>query len=240
MTTYSQQSGLPLPENTDPIDASATYGGFASGLDTIVVPIYANEAARDAANLASGRIAGQLCSVTQTAGLTSELQLFNGSTWEIIDATTYVIKTASTSRTTSTISADPHLAVALPAHGIYMIEANLQFGSPSSVPGAKTAWSQTGNPIISRHTIGPGLSSPSLDHYVMSRRGDDPITTEINFGVQPPTVGYGSWVKETLRVSTLGVAATLTLQWAQSTANANATTLGVNSWIQVRRIGTNA
>lgn len=107
MSTNSTISGIPLPANTDVINANQSFGDYANGLDSIMIPKFTSTTQRDS-HLSPQ--AGQVCS------LNGDLQMFDGLSWSFFGVERIVYKSADTSRaSTVTMTADPHLLFTVPA-----------------------------------------------------------------------------------------------------------------------------
>lgn len=141
------------------------------------------------------------------------------------------VKSADTSRnTTTTFTADPHLALSLSAH-TYHIFGNLYLNSAANAAGDfQYRWSWTNDMNVRMGGIGvvDTLASGSSADGQFARNQADTTspTAALSFGAS--TTGTNILVTARVLVTTAG---TLTLEWTQLSSNANNTTLEAGSWL---------
>lgn len=156
-------------------------------------------------------------------------------------------KTADTSRSaTTTATADPHLTFEVEANAVYVWEGFLKYDAATggdllvdfSVPtGALGEWGAHGPGIV---VIGAddsplGLQTDTVQStgYMLRVEVND-VTQSRTYGGLGTGTGITVFIAGTLRVgSTSG---TFSLDWAQGTSNATATTLFTDSWLKMQRI----
>lgn len=157
-------------------------------------------------------------------------------------------KTADTSRAaTTTTVADPHLQTDLPANSVWVwtgwlkydtptaADINIDFSGPAGLLGEWTAIGVGSSPVIGS-TATPALQTDTQDaRGYMLRVETNDVTAARSFGglgtgATPITLQF----KGTLRVG--ATAGTWSLDWAQFTSNATATTLYTDSWFWLKRI----
>jgi hypothetical protein len=124
-----------------------------------------------------------------------------------------MLKTANTPRTsTTTLAADPDLAISLSGSSTYRITARVIWSAPSAA-GLKISWSGPSGATM-------GWSDGALDFY--------PLISSVDLwtgtGVQKSFMLYG--------LITTTNAGTLSLTWAQQVSNATATTVYGDSWLE--------
>lgn len=142
------------------------------------------------------------------------------------------VKSADTSRnTTTTFSADPHLALNLSAGRTYHIIGNLYLTSAANAAGDfQYRWAWTNDMNVRMGGIGAvdTLASGSSGDGQFARNQSDTTspTNALSYGVS--TTGTNVLVTARVLVTTAG---TLTLNWTQLSSNANNTTLEAGSWL---------
>jgi hypothetical protein len=151
-----------------------------------------------------------------------------------IGGTLFARKTASTPLTnTTTIQDDPHLQVSVAANAIYRLDGLLIFNGASGAnlkmgwvaPASSTLdWTGAGQNTAASSSVGPIITN-----------AQNISSTAYALG----TIGTGTNMVAIIKglLITAGTAGTFKLQWAQNTANATATTLVLNSNIELRRVG---
>lgn len=156
-------------------------------------------------------------------------------------------KTSDTSRSaTTTATADPHLTFEVAANAVYVWDGWLKydgasgsadfivdFTAPASALGEWGAHGVGINIIGANNT--PTLQSDvSGSNGYMLRAESNDVTQFRTYG----TLGVGNalvvMLMGTLR--TAGTAGTFSLDWAQGTSNATATTLYTDSWLRMTRV----
>src|SRR6476619_2161498 len=206
MSTLSAISKLPLPAHTDVIDANTTYGGYAQRIDSLLVPKYASTAARDAAN-ASGATEGQACIVAEDA-TGAKLNVYDGTTWNMLDDTLYVVKPALTARvSTITPTADPHLTITVNAPGIFLFEAYLAWQSTVATNGYRSTWIIGGTATNKTEQFRTAISNAGATSTPLVTNLAEQVLVGGDLlcnSYVPPTANFGSaqWLK--LFVDTTG------------------------------------
>jgi hypothetical protein len=157
-------------------------------------------------------------------------------------------KTSDTSRAaTTTASADPHLQFQVEADAVYIMDGWIIYDSPtaadinidwSAPTGSDGQWTAIGvghSPVIGA-TTAPALQTDTQDArgYMIRVEAND-LTSARSYG----GLGVGSTpltlhLQGTLRVGS--TAGTYSLDWAQFSSNATATTLYTDSWLRLQRI----
>jgi hypothetical protein len=138
-----------------------------------------------------------------------------------------VQKTAPETVTSSTtVQNDNHFAFALPV-GLWRIELFLHVFGAASTGDIRTRWTNTGTMTArGRSVIGPAATITDVrDGNTNASAPATQFSDEVVCGCDATTRGV---VHEDLEVE-VTVAGTLTLQWAQGTSNATATTMDTDS-----------
>ncbi len=142
------------------------------------------------------------------------------------------VKSADTSRnTTTSFSADPHLALALAAGRTFHLLGNLYLTSAANAAGDfQYRWAWTNDMNVRMGGVGAvdTLASGSSGDGQFARNQADTTspTAALSYGVS--TTGTTIVVTGRVLVTTAGV---LTLEWTQLSSNANNTTLEAGSWV---------
>lgn len=148
-----------------------------------------------------------------------------------------VTKAAVETVTNSVVLQDDNdMTIALDANKTYRVTLRLACTGPAAAD-IKTAWRVTGGValLVLRHCIGPetGTAGTSANQVVTVARD---LVTAQPYG----TDGGGTWgvIQETFLVetTTAGTAGTLTLQWAQNTANVTGTNVTVGTHMEVTEV----
>lgn len=148
----------------------------------------------------------------------------------------YAAKTGSTDRTsTTTISADPDLQVALEANAEYEFSFMLRIGG-----------NQTGKIDIQMTTPSGATGSYSCTRLSSSATADTGDATEVRsstrllFNVETTFSPVSTTAHQVLigrgRVITSSTAGTFSVDWAQNVSNATATTMHSDSFIKMIRM----
>ena len=140
------------------------------------------------------------------------------------------VKTGNTPRTNATLTADPHLSVAV-VPGTYRIDAVLFYDADAAVD-LKLGWTA---PASTSGTWWPGGSDSSNTTQAATARWG--AVTDIGTGTLP-VAGIGAGTIVTCRPTGTAVvttAGTLALAWAQQSGSATATTVRQFSWLSLRR-----
>lgn len=158
-----------------------------------------------------------------------------------------VRKTADTARTsTTTTTADPHLSLNVEANGVYVWDGWMKYSADTAgdivfdftVPsGALGEWGAFGPGIV---VIGADDTPLALQTdtqqstgYMLRAETND-VSQSRTYGGLGTSVGLTVLMNGTLRVGSN--AGTFSLDWAQGTSSANATTLFTDSWLKFQRI----
>lgn len=183
---------------------------------------------------------------------TDKLKLFDGTThhtiWDKnvqgagVGASLFARRTSDLSRTSTTVTADPQLQLALVANATYTIEAwviydcqdeNVRFAHRISTPaGAFTAWSAFGM------TKDPNIIYPDTIGYIDVTAfvdSDGGTGSTNNLDVVTGTTWHGSLFIKGV-VSTAGTAGNVTFDWAPNIGSVDATVIYNGSWLIARRI----
>lgn len=147
--------------------------------------------------------------------------------------TVYAIKTASTSRaSTTTVTADPELQFTVVAGAEYVGEfyfrisgdaaadMDVQFTTPA---GATGSWGSTGQLA--------GTSATDADTRTSIRRA---LNAEIQQST--PTTGTAQINEGHFRITMGGTGGTFSIDWAQTVSNATATVMEADSWVSLTRV----
>lgn len=145
----------------------------------------------------------------------------------------YVKKSSDTSRyNTTSLTNDPHLTWSPTSTGKYEITANLFItysSTPSSNGWFKCAWNLSGgvSQVTKAHTIGVSHTEEHATQFVAFDLGNS-----LAFG---GTSSYIFSVQERFLVNVTD-SSSVTLKWAQNTAEAINTTLKADSYLKVQKI----
>jgi hypothetical protein len=238
LTTTTTDQGLVLPVSSDgdnvPLHMGLYNGasGTGVGLESRLVKRYTSTADRTTRNTAPA--VGELSFRTDISGY----EYWTGSAWVPWPERYSAVKSANTARTsTTTRTADPHLTLTVRANVSYTVSGMLILSSAANAAGdfsmdfafpanAVVHWGGVGpnNTIASGSFIGGEFQAQS--NQTVSPTGQTPYgaTTVPNTVLLSGYVAVGA------------TAGSLTLQWAQNTSNANATTLLTGSWLRLDRI----
>jgi len=156
-------------------------------------------------------------------------------------------KTADTQRSaTTTAAADPHLTFEVEANAAYVWEGFLKYDAATggdflvdfSVPtNALGEWGAHGPGIV---VIGADDSPLALQTDTVQSTGYmvrvevNDVTQSRTYGGLGAGTGITVLIAGTLRVGS--TAGTFSLDWAQGTSNATATTLFTDSWLKLQRV----
>lgn len=232
MTTSSSVSGLPLPENNDLLNAQATFGGYASAADNLLVPRFATTTDRNTA-FAGGVSAGQMCSITNS-GTFGEPMIFDGSNWVYVPAPIYNFTTTTQNFTNTTLTNVTNLSVSLRANAIYELRLGIFATNSVSNVGLKVDMTMPAGGAVYRSILGSQIAASSASGaYVLGL----PNTTASAVGVAPGGAGFSQHIQETGIITTSSTSGTLQVRAAQANANASATVIAANSFIIATRIG---
>lgn len=238
LTAASVTIGTTTATLTTIVDAAGNYD--ATTVEGALAEVYTDFAAADTADKAElaaitngdgASLVGVEDVAGYYAGATVEDVLANiGVSIAALEATTvYKYKTADQSVTSSTtLVNDTHLAsFAVAANGVYAIEGYLEY-------------TQNVGDIKMQLTYSASPSKRSYSIFAVDEAGVTDEDTD-NAGVPMLLIGItdASDAAITFRgyLTFGGSAGTATLQWAQNTSDANATTLREGSWLKFTKIG---
>lgn len=157
-------------------------------------------------------------------------------------------KTADTSRSaTTTATADPHLQFTVAANAVYTVDGwikydspiladiNIDWSAPAGSLGEWTAIALGHSPVIGSSNA-PALITDTQDArgYLLRMETNDITAARSYGGLGTGNVPVTMHFKGMLR--TAATAGTYSLDWAQFTSNATATTLYTDSWLMLQRI----
>ncbi len=155
-------------------------------------------------------------------------------------------KTADTSRSsTTTTTADPHLQFEVVANATYIMDGWIKYDSAtaadfaldfSAPSGAAGEWLGVGtghSPVISADTGGTIVLDTVSSRGYMIRTNSNDVTAALTYGGLG--VGTSLTIMITATLRTASTAGTWSLDWAQSTSNASATTVYTDSWLRMQR-----
>lgn len=146
------------------------------------------------------------------------------------------LKTSGTAHTSdTTLSNDPELSNIALAVGTYEVELIFIVDGPDG--DVKSGWAFTGTftGTPARACEGPGSSNTGTPSNMTHQyRNYVSYSTAVTYGL----VGAGSaWnIRETFTTMVVATAGNLSIQFAQATSHANATTIQAGSRIKLRRI----
>lgn len=199
---------------------------FASGLNNCVT--------KDGLNKPSATMdfnTQRLTALGDATGATDALNRQTADARYSLGAVVTAVKTATTSRNTTTVLADdPHLVAALAA-GTYAFDLWMPF------------WATTATGMGIKLTLAfSGTSTLALysDHgYVVPPQTDLVSTFGTNRLIGSIVVSAGAnsfdWLRLT-GVITVTVAGNISLQWAQNSSNANNLNVGIGAWFKARKV----
>lgn len=138
-------------------------------------------------------------------------------------------KGSDTPRTSTTLTADPHLTIALAANASYELEGCLTFEGPNPGIDMKLDFSIPSGATMQWATWGPVVSQPSNIDIIDKAAG---VVRTIG------TFGFPARVQASPRgrITTTGTAGALTLLWAPSGSSGTNTTMYTGSWLRLRRV----
>lgn len=147
----------------------------------------------------------------------------------------YAVKSASTSRTSNSLSADPHLTLPLVANAVYLVEFYL-YHNNSTTGGFQTDWTVPASATGLKGTI--GATSATGATFVTrqdtnARFSAHNYSTAAVYHTETGTVDGVAWERSIL--TTAASSGNVTLRWAQVTATGT-TSLDVGSFMTVRRL----
>lgn len=148
-----------------------------------------------------------------------------------------VKKSASQTITNSTtFTSDSDFSVTLDAGKTYRVELYSVVTGPAAAD-VKFQWVATGGvlALTNRNCIGPNAATTDVNATTVRANGAPGFATAIVYGTDGTN---GSRIVETFlaETTTNNTNGTLTLQWAQNTANVTGTAMNVNSYLVVTEV----
>lgn len=148
----------------------------------------------------------------------------------LIAAQLKIVKSGDTGRTsTTTLAADPHLALAVSASATYLLDGFIDYDGAFGAGGLKMDFTLPAGATLRWGPLGNVVADTTQKYH----------SNTVNTGSLPVgTYGTGgSHTAATLRgyLTVAGTAGTVTLRWAQSASNGTATTVYTGSWIRLER-----
>lgn len=232
MSIPSSVSGLPLPENSDILNAQVAFGDYALGADTRLIPRFATEAARDTA-FASGAVAGQMCVVTNS-GTFAELMMYDGSVWVNISPGIEKTQTTIMTTTSSTGQNLTGLSFSGRANYIYEYELHIYTSCASTGAGIILDWTIPAGATMTRNMLGQLRISPGIQTNTEIRGGVG-ATVQLPAGT---TTAGGSGVAYAQERGIITMSSTSgTLQVRGCSRGGASISIHPDSNLSVRRIG---
>jgi hypothetical protein len=238
VTTTTTDQGLILAASSDndnvPQSMSDYNGtsGAGTGVESRLVKRYTSTADRTTRNTAPAT--GELSFRTDISGY----EYWAGSAWVPWPERYSAVKSANTARSsTTTRTADPHLTLTVRANVSYTLSGLLILSSAANAAGDfNMDFAFPANAVVHWGGIGPNntITSGSFiggEFQAQSNQTVSPTgATPYGATTVPNTVLLSGYI------AVGATAGSLTLQWAQQTSNANATTLLIGSWLRLDRI----
>lgn len=238
MTTTTTDQGLILAASSDgdnvPQSMSDYNGtsGAGTGVESRLVKRYTSTADRTTRNTSPAT--GELSFRSDISGY----EYWAGSAWVPWPERYSAVKPSSTARTsTTTRTADPHLTLTLRANVSYTLSGLLILSSAANAAGDfNMDFAFPGNAVVHWGGVGPNntITSGSFiggEFQAQSNQTVSPTgATPYGATTVPNTVLLSGYI------AVGATAGSLTLQWAQQTSNANATTLITGSWLRLDRV----
>lgn len=241
MTTYSNISGLPLPENTDILDANGTFGGYANGLDTQLAPKFTTDKFRTypggvTSSPPRAVQQGMVSVLTGAASLDKTVIQVYDSGWREAEQDYLVYKAADTARaSTIVLAADPHLVVDLPV-GEYHIDAFLAAANPVAGVDLRAQFVITGTGaynmsarIVESLPLGTTAVTQTNKAFYNSSEVTVLGSVALSNGGDIP-----AWKREIVRITVSSGVITAAIHWCQNVSNASPTTMLAGSFLIIR------
>jgi hypothetical protein len=165
------------------------------------------------------------------AGLRLTAALLAAGQWD------KTVKQALSTKTNNTLANDAELTGLALGVGTWEVHMMLlPFCAASATPDFKTQWAFTGtwnNPV--RGSVGPSSTNTAAPDVVTPvKMRLDAANVSVSYGLAAGSTVYE--VHERCATVVVTVAGSLSLQWAQTTTDANATTLAAGSFVEYRQI----
>jgi hypothetical protein len=139
--------------------------------------------------------------------------------------------TATSRASTTTLTADPNLAAAVVASGVYEVECYLDYtGAAQGSGDLKFGWTGPSGAALSWSALGFAVSGGFTTPELIC---NNTITSTRQVGSNSGST-VDCWIKGVLTVSS--TAGTLTFTWAQNTSSSTATVLSAGSWLRLTRV----
>ncbi|MFD9515954.1 hypothetical protein [Streptomyces sp. NPDC059979] len=148
----------------------------------------------------------------------------------LIAAQPSIVKGSNTSRTsTTTLAADPHLALNVSASATYLVDGFIDYDGAFGAGGLKVDFTLPAGAVLRWGLLG-NVVADTTQKYA-SNTADTGSLTAGTYGTG------GTHTAGTLRgyLTVAGTAGALTMRWAQNASNATATTVYAGSWIRLER-----
>lgn len=136
-----------------------------------------------------------------------------------------------------TLQDDNEISITLEAGKTYLCRARIAFTGPAAAD-LRVAWASTGGITLSklRSCYGPEAATTNTASTAMRAQAAGALDTQVAYGTDGGSswgIAFEEFVVETV---TSGAAGTLTLQWAQVTANATGTNVTAGTWLEVTEV----
>lgn len=146
-------------------------------------------------------------------------------------------KTTTTTRaSTTTFADDPDLTTALEASGVYVVEFHLKVAALAAAD-IKTMWNVPASIVsANRSVLGPGSTAldGNADNIAMKAGVHNYGTTITYNGVRDSAGNQFDVIEKSL--VTMGLAGSVTLQWAQGTSNVTGSVVAAGSFVKTTQI----
>ncbi|MFD4740967.1 hypothetical protein ACFWNQ_26895 [Streptomyces virginiae] len=150
----------------------------------------------------------------------------------LIAAEPEVVKSADTGRSsTTTLAADPHLALTVAANATYTIDGFIDYDGIFGAGGLKADFTLPAGSSL-RWTM---LGSVAADTTQKASTTTTDLAGSLSLGTYG-TGGNRTHGRLCGHVTIAGTAGVMALRWAQNASNATATTVYAKSWLRLRRV----
>lgn len=131
----------------------------------------------------------------------------------------------------TTVQGDNELTMSLAGSSTYFVEFNLMF-SALAAGDIKTQWAVPSGASGTRTCIGPGSTATVRDN-ISGRFGSHSFSTDVAYGCESASLFSGAYEYAVVTTTTAG---TLTLNWAQASSSATASTMRAGSTMRVTKL----
>lgn len=133
----------------------------------------------------------------------------------------------------TTMQNDDELYCALSANGTFEVIAKLSVSGASNAD-VKIDWSTTGDvsQVTMRKCLGPATNVANAGTTDM-RSSNHSLSTDVYYGTDGSRWSY---IEETFIVETSSSGGNIQMRWAQNTAQASDTTMGVSSYLKITKL----